>query len=142
MEWLIGLFLPIGVCVVLPIAIVWIVFRTIENKTNKNAEIIIKTIENDSAVDTDKLVAALGKREKTDKQLLQERLLKGCIFTFIGVATAILAAFIYNEEIVGTEFYHYIPLSVSALCIPVGIAYLVVYFVSRKSVGNQAETED
>ena len=83
---------PIAVAVVLPVLIVWIVFRAASNKDNKNAEIIIKAIENNSTVDTDKLVNALSKHGKTPQQLLHLRLLRGCIFTFIGIAMAILAA--------------------------------------------------
>ena len=114
----------------------WIIFRTVENKDNKNAEIIVKALESNSAVDTDKLVAALGKREKTPAQLLQMRLLRGCIFTFLGIATAILTAVVYSDMLPG-EYYYYFPLAVSVLCFPVGIAYLVVYFMTRKSVRKE-----
>lgn len=68
---------PIAVAVVLPVLIVWIVFRAASNKDNKNAEIIIKAIENNSTVDTDKLVNALSKHGKTPQQLLHLRLLRG-----------------------------------------------------------------
>ena len=58
----------ITVAVLLPALIVWILTRATINKDNKNAEIIIKAIENNSIVDTDKLVKALSKRRKTHRQ--------------------------------------------------------------------------
>lgn len=64
MFWLVQLLVPICVCVVLPVIIVWIIFRSVTNKDNKNAEIIIKAIESNSAIDADKLVEALSKKQK------------------------------------------------------------------------------
>lgn len=46
MEEIVALLIPIGTAVVLPIMVVWIVYRTKMNRDNKNAEIIIKAIEN------------------------------------------------------------------------------------------------
>ena len=44
---------PIFICVVLPVAIVWLVMRTKQNETNKTAEIIIKAIESGNPIDQD-----------------------------------------------------------------------------------------
>lgn len=71
--------------------------RASTNKDNRNAEIIIKAIENNSSIDADKLAEALGKRQRTPLQVLQLRLLRGCIFTFAGIGAGIIAAIIsYN----------------------------------------------
>ena len=43
--------LPIGVCVVLPVTIVWLIMRTRQNETNRKAEIMLKAIEAGVAVD-------------------------------------------------------------------------------------------
>ena len=37
--------LPIFMCVVMPVAIVWLVMRAKQNETNKMAEIMLKAIE-------------------------------------------------------------------------------------------------
>ena len=44
---------PIFICVVMPVAIVWLVMRTKQNETNKTAEIIIKVIESGNPIDQD-----------------------------------------------------------------------------------------
>lgn len=125
---------PISVAVVLPVLIVWIVFRSATNKDNKNAEIIIKAIENNSIVDTDKLVKALGKRGKTPTQLLHARLLRGCIFTFIGIAVAI--CIVIKASTLPEIHLRYSSMMFSGISLAIGLAYLVVYFVTRKSVSN------
>jgi len=132
---LVQILVPISICVVLPVLIIWIYFRSVMNRDNKNAEIVIKAIESDSVVDADRLVAALGKQEKTPLQILQTRLLRGSIFTFVGLGAAVFAAIMaYNLP---ENHVQYPSLLVSFLSLAIGIAYLVVYFVTRKSVkGN------
>lgn len=131
MFWLTQLLVPLGVCVALPVLVVWIYYRSVTNRDNKNAEIIIKAIECNSTIDADKLVAALGKQEKTPAEVLQVRLLRGCMFTLLGIAAAVIAALVYRAE----DFFAFSILT-SGFCLAVGLAYLIVYFVTRKSVRN------
>lgn len=131
MFWLTQMLVPLGVCVVLPVLVVWIYYRSVTNRDNKNAEIIIKAIESNSTIDADKLVAALGKQEKTPAEVLQVRLLRGCMFTLLGIAAAVIAALVYRAE----DFFAFSILT-SGFCLAVGLAYLIVYFVTRKSVRN------
>lgn len=132
MNWLVQLIVPIFICVVLPVSIIWIIYRNATNRDNRNAAIIMKAIETDSDIDTDKLVEALGKQRKTDRQIAMLRLLRGCIFTLIGLTTAGLAIVtgIMNEDM-EDAFDLFV---VSGICLSVGIAYLIVYFVSRKQL--------
>lgn len=132
MFWIVQLLSALGICVVLPVLIVWMICRTTINKDNKNAEVIIKAIENNSTVDTDKLVEALGKKQKSPRELLNTRLLWGCIFTFIGVALSIIAGiFGYCRPDTNAMYLFIIP---AGLALAIGTAYLVVYFKTRKYV--------
>lgn len=135
MDELVAIIVPIGICVVLPVLIVWIMYRHATNKDNKNAEIIIKAIENNSAIDADSLVEALGKKQKTPLEVLQLRLLRGCIFTFIGIAAGI-----YSAIDASTTAYFDIndqpSFIVAGLGLAIGIAYLVVYFIARKNIAD------
>lgn len=45
--------LPIFMCVVMPVAIVWLVMRAKQNETNKMAEIMLKAIEAGIPLDPD-----------------------------------------------------------------------------------------
>lgn len=131
MYWLTQTLVPIAVTVVLPTLIVWIVFHSRNNRDNKNAEIAIKAIENNTDIDADKLVEALRNREKSRDELLRLRLLRGCIFAFIGIAAGALA-------LIGSCYEDYDSdiifgwLVVSFFTLAIGAAYLLVYFVSRK----------
>ncbi|MDE6028457.1 MAG: hypothetical protein K2G23_10325, partial [Muribaculaceae bacterium] len=80
---------PIFICCVLPIAVVLITALTKINADRQRANIIIKAIEANNNIDADKLAESLKKPQRTPLQILNLRLLRGCIFTLIGIGLAI-----------------------------------------------------
>lgn len=130
---------PISICVVLPVAIVLIIFMTAMNSDNKRAKVLIKAIEANNNIDADKLAAALAKPRKTPLEILNKRLLRGCMFTFIGIALIIVALVSLAS---GTEFANdsvTLPMIFGGALLAIGLSYLVVYFVTRKQVNNTRE---
>lgn len=73
----------------LPVAIVLIVYIAAMNSDNKRAKILIKAIEAGNGIDTKLLAEALRKPQKPAREILNLRLLRGCIFGFIGIALII-----------------------------------------------------
>ena len=67
MDW--DLLVPLGICVVLPVMIVWLVMRTRQNETNKKTEIMLKAIESGATIDADFF------KEKQGAKTIKERLL-------------------------------------------------------------------
>ena len=136
MHWLV----TIGIVVVLPIWVVWLVCRAYTNRDNKKAQIVIKAIENNSPIDAYKLAEALSNKEKSAEQVLQLRLLRGCTFTFVGVALAIFALVMvlrmYDTDV------ELVFLFLSVISFAIGLAYLVVYFVTRKSINKDSYRKD
>ena len=55
---------PIFVCVVLPVAIIAIIFGASINSDNKRSQVLIKAIESNCDIDADKLAEALQKPKK------------------------------------------------------------------------------
>lgn len=129
---------PIFVCVVLPVAIVLIRHLSTINSENKRSQVLIKAIEANSNIDTNKLAESLQqpkKQKRTPLELLNLRLLRGCIFTILGVSLLIVILVNYLCEgcvidagLVKTMCIFGVP------SLAVGIGYLIVYFVSRKQV--------
>jgi ABC-type Fe3+ transport system permease subunit len=125
---------PIFICVVLPVAIVLITSYTKINGDNKRTQIILKAIEANKDVDTDKLIESLKKPHKSIREITSLRLLRGCIFALIGIALAIVGL---SNYVCGTEFSAdqvTIPLMLGGISLAVGISYLIVYFVTRKQI--------
>ena len=130
---------PISICVVLPIAIVLIIFMTAMNSDNKRTKVLIKAIEANNNIDADKLAAAFAKPRKTPLEILNKRLLRGCMFTFTGIALIIVALV---SLAYGTEFANdsvTLPMIFGGALLSIGLSYLVVYFVTRKQVNNTRE---
>ena len=109
------------------------------NSDNKRAKVLIKAIEANNNIDADKLAAALAKPRKTPLEILNKRLLRGCMFTFTGIALIIVALV---SLAYGTEFANdsvTLPMIFGGALLAIGLSYLVVYFVTRKQVNNTRE---
>lgn len=125
---------PIFICVVLPVSIVLIVFLAAMNSDNKRAKILIKAIEAGNGIDADRLAEALRKPQKSERQILNLRLLRGCIFSFVGLALCIVGIVSLCS---GSEFDSdpvTVPLIFGGASFAIGLSYLVVYFVTRKQL--------
>jgi len=130
---------PIFICVVLPVAIVLITSLAKMNIENKRTQIIIKAIEANKDVDTDKLIESLKKPQKTAREILNGRLLRGCMYTLIGFALAIVG--IVNLA-TGSEFSAdpvTVPFIFGGIALAIGISYLIVWKVMRKQVDSSEE---
>lgn len=125
---------PIFVCVVLPVAIVAIVFATAMNNDNKRAKVLIKAIESNCGIDADKLAEALQKPKKTAREILNLRLLRGCIFSFIGLALCVIGIVSYYCIGSLSEDSFTVPMVFGGASFAIGLSYLVVYFVTRKQI--------
>lgn len=141
-----GTLVPLGICVALPVLVVWLSTRSDINKENRNAEVLIEAIRNNAGVDTDRLAEALSGRNKskTPLELLNLRLLRGSIFSLIGlvfiIATIILVNGGYDLDLFGLPLIvGGLPLIVGGVFLAVGIGYLIVYFVSKKQICDKPE---
>lgn len=131
---MVKILVPIFICVVLPVAIVAIVYAAAMNNDNKRAKVLIKAIESNCGIDADKLAEALQKPKKTAREILNLRLLRGCMFSFIGLALCIIGII---PLCMGTNFSDdqvTVPLVFGGASLAIGLSYLVVYFVSRKQI--------
>lgn len=133
-DLIIATLVPISICVVLPIMIIYLITRQGINNDNKRAEIIIKAIEANNNIDADKLAEALGKQKKTPREILNRRLLYGCIFTLEGIGLSIAGIIgLCNGMEFGADPVS-IPIISGMICLALGISYLIVFFVTRKQV--------
>lgn len=131
---------PIFICAILPIAVVLITALTKMNADNKRAQILIKAMEANNNIDADKLAESLRKPKKTQREVLNLRLLRGCIFTFGGIALVVVG--IVNYATTGETSIDpvTVPLIFGGAALAVGLSYMTVYFVTRKDFSTE-ETE-
>lgn len=137
---MVDILVPIFVVVVLPVSIVAIVFATAMNKDNKRSQVLIKAIESNGGIDADKLAEALKKpdtqkkQKKTAREILNLRLLRGCIFSLIGIVVCIIGITLLCIESECSYFPVMSLLLIGGALLAVGFSYLIVYFVTRKQI--------
>lgn len=127
---IIGTLVPLGICVVLPVLVVWLFTRAVINKENRNADVLIEAIRNNAGVDTDKLAQALGRQNKSPRELLNLRLLRGAIFSLIGVVFVIATIILVSGGYGMSEIFGLL-LIVGGVFLAVGIGYLIVFSSAR-----------
>ena len=129
---------PIFICVVLPVTIVWLITRARQNETNRKTEVMLKAIEAGATVD-----ANLFKNSK-DSLTIKERLLKrltgGCIFSLMGVVFTIIGLVNRNMALDNDAFI--IPVLFGGIFFAIGVAHLVVFYVGRKMLAKEMEAEE
>lgn len=135
MAYLEDILVPIFVCVVLPVSIVLITSLVRINSEKQHAKIVIKAIEANKDVDTDKLIESMRKPKKTALEILNLRLLRGCIFSLLGIV--FLISGLVDLFVIGDSVFY---ISAGAF-LSIGISYLIVYFVTRKQVQTDSNEE-
>jgi uncharacterized membrane protein len=131
----------LGIFVVLPTIIVWLVSRYKKHETDKRAEIALAAIEKDSDLDLEEFFKKMNPPRRSIKERLLDKLLWGCIFTIFGVCIYIALA-VFGMVIDRVNANMFIGLSMVALpSLGVGIAFLINYFVGKKALKQEMEAE-
>ena len=142
MDW--DLLLPLGVCVVLPVMIVWLVMRTRQNETNKKTEIMLKAIESGATVDTE-FFKSQQREQKTIKERLLSRLAGGSILSLIGIAFLVLAIVFANSYAPNGWNFGNSPAPtfaiIGGISLAIGLALFAVFFVGKKIMAREMEAE-
>lgn len=135
MFWLVQILVPLGVAVVLPVAIVAIVFKSALASERNRKEIVLAVLEKNPDIDVEQLMKNLKKSEKLIKEKLLARLERGCLCCLMGMAFMVLYFFL------GVQGEDFITV-VGAALIAIGIAFLISYFVGRRMLAKEMLAEE
>jgi len=135
--------IPICICVVLPVLIVWLIGKVKQNETNRKAEIMLKALENGAKIDTDFFRSQSG--SKTIKERLLGRLTGACVTSLIGVT--FIAVGIFLQNLPGPDWdknFDAVALTylLGGILMAVGISLFVVYFSGKKMLSKEMEAEE
>lgn len=118
-------------CVVMPVAIVAIVFRSRNHEIDRKMDVLLRSVENGQEVDP--ALFADAKSSKTLKMRLLNKLVWGMVLFMTGAGMLVGAPFVDDPEglfITG------------GICAAVGAALLVAFFVGRKWMKPEIESEE
>ena len=133
--YLMNTLVPIAVCVVLPVLIVFIIGRVRQNETNRKAEVMLKAIENGQSIDPE--IFKSNKKKASIKQDLLDKLNGACITTLMGLAFLLLCLF----KVTTFGFDAFLPYAAAAM-LAAGIGLFVSYFAGKKMLAKEIEAEE
>lgn len=138
---LVSVLVPICVCVILPVTIVWIVMKAKKNEVNRKSEILLKAIESGVAIDTN--LFKTEQRHISTKERLLKRLTGACITTLIGIAFIISSCITWSRygDNIHTDYTQF-PLLIGCILLAVGIALFIVFFTGKKMLAKEIEAEE
>lgn len=126
--------IPISICCILPVMIVWLTMRTAQNETDRKAEVMIKAIEAGIALDAN-FFKAQQKRQKSLKERLLGRFTGACVSALIGIAM-LITGILFSSNML--QFY----VLCGGILLSVGIALFIAYFAGRKMLAKEIEAEE
>ncbi len=135
MEGIVALLIPICICVVLPVLIVWLTARSNIRTTQMKMDVLMKAIETGQEIDPELLADF---KHKKDNRSVKERLLGklqgGAICGLIGAGIVVASFF------VGEIAQWLIMGGVLLLC--VGLGLLFSFFYGRKFLATEIAEEE
>ena len=137
MEGTIALLIPICICVVLPVMIVWLVTRARIKKNEQKMAVLVKAIENGVEVDPELLVSETESSRNTKMKLIK-KLTTGIVCSMIGIVLLVCPSLEAFEGLAGLEMLYII----GGVMVAIGVAYMVAFFVGRKYLAPEIEAEE
>lgn len=141
LETLMDAIVPVCICVVLPVLIVWIVMRTKTNAMNRKTEIMKLAIEsNAQQTDLSGLMKSFNSKEMGIKERLLKRLQLGAMSTGLGLALLAVAIWKDIQDVKNdlnlNDIYMF-----GAIFLFVGVAIIITFFISKKMLKQEMEAE-
>ena len=138
MKDLVPLIVPIAVCVVLPVAIVWLKVSQQKKQDALRAEVMLEAIRQGRDVDIDALARSMSNKSRrrfSPRRRLMNQLLYGCICSLVGLIVDVVGFLdVIDNGSADT-------LLVGGATTAVGISFLIVYFVGRKNLAAEEAWE-
>ena len=134
-DILVPLLVPLGICVALPVLIVWLTTRSKIIADKLRAQIILEAIKNNPTIDPNELAKMFKPATKSEKEILNKRLQRGTVCTFLGLGGIIGSllisyfGFFTSEDLMVAIF-------LSVIVLAVGVGALVTFFYQRKQIVN------
>lgn len=134
MEFLEDILVPIFICVVLPVSIVFLVMNARKHAVTRKAEVALKAIEAGTPVDPE--FFASQKSKETTKQKLLGQLTGACVTFLMGIAFLTFNVLFFNED-----GLHMLALGGGVL-MAIGTGLFISFFVGRKMLAKEIEAEE
>ena len=129
---MVEIIVPIGVCVVLPVMVVWLVFRSRNHIVDRKADVLLKAIENGQDIDPE-IFSTDNKSGRSLKMNLLGKLQAGIILVIMGAVLVAGAMVIPGKDSL---------FIIASILLPIGIGFCVAFFVGKKWMEAEIKAEE
>lgn len=133
---------PISICCVLPIVVVWLNNRKKINETNQRTQIVLAALEKNPNLDVEELIKKMDPMQK--KKLLKEKLLSillwGGIIAFVGFSVLACGLWVDWKGGIPTDSL-FMVYAVGGIIFGIGLALIINYLVGKKMLAKEMEAE-
>ncbi|MGM9748098.1 MAG: DUF6249 domain-containing protein [Candidatus Cryptobacteroides sp.] len=137
---LLDILIPIGLCVVLPILVVWIAMRFQSHKVDKTYELLVKMLENGQEVDPELLAKkSSNPSEKSIKMKLLQKLQVAGVFSLLGITLIILSVTGVMRDNAGVGFPVFLLCGI--IFASIGLGNLLSWYVGSRTLKKEMEAE-
>ena len=131
---------PICICVVLPVLVVWLISRVRRNETDRKAEIMLKALENGATIDADFFKSQ--SHQKMLKERLLGRLTGACVTGLLSVVFLTIGIIYFSRIGWDLDDPFLIFLIVGGALLAVGIALFLVYLTGKRFLAKEIDAEE
>ena len=137
-----AILVPIFICVVLPIFIVWLVTRARQHEMDKKTEIMLKAIESGVQIDTS-LFKTKQPRTRGIKEELLDKFTGACVTSFMGIALFVISFVSSNNaDWAGSLWFLKTAPLAGAILLAIGTALFLSYLVGKRMLAKEIEDEE
>lgn len=129
---MVEIIVPIGVCVVLPVMVVWLVFRSRNHIVDRKADVLLKAIENGQDIDPE-IFSTDNKSRRSLKMNLLDKLQAGIILVIMGAGLFAGAMVIPGKDSL---------FIIASILLALGIGFCVAFFVGKKWMEAEIKAEE
>lgn len=129
---MVEIIVPIGVCVVLPVMVVWLVFRSRNHIVDRKADVLLKAIENGQDIDPE-IFSTDNKSGRSLKMNLLGKLQAGIILVIMGAGLFAGAMVIPGKDSL---------FIIASILLALGIGFCVAFFVGKKWMEAEIKAEE
>ena len=131
---------PLVICGVMPVLIVWLCLKKKKNDTDKRTEIVLAAMEKNNEIDVEEFIKTLNPpqrplREKLILRLHWELMLGG-IFTIFGIVDFIVLAILRFGYQIPKEDIYAMGLVFGIPILAIGVGLLIAYAYGKKTLAN------
>lgn len=129
---MVEIIVPIGVCVVLPVMVVWLVFRSRNHIVDRKADVLLKAIENGQDIDPE-IFSTDNKSGRSLKMNLLGKLQAGIILVIMGAGLFAGAIVVPGKDSL---------FIIASILLALGIGFCVAFFVGKKWMEAEIKAEE